>query len=183
MNNALFCFAFEQLDDPIYRTIKNVYNVVFNSDYGNKNLTANNSLGSINYYFDWTRLPEGEYQVSTSLSSSTDSNTTNFGVLSVFCDFGQGNSTVFMPANLSGQRVASSNFLSMVYIEQAASVGPLVCYNDYTLPVFLNSRPENSNVNLYILQGYTGQTIYSEPIATVMNYTITFTFRWLGQKY
>jgi hypothetical protein len=183
MNNALFGFAFEQLDDPIYRTIRNVYNVVFNSDYGENNSNVDNSLGTKRYYFDWTRLPKGEYEVSTTLLTSTDLGGILFSSFSVFCDFGQGNSTVFMPSNLSGQRVSHTTFLSVVFIEQAGGTGPLVCYSDYSPPIFLNSRPSNNDVNLYIRSTYTSQLYYSEPLTTDMNYTITFTFRWLGEKY
>ena len=180
---CLFAFAFEQLDDPIYRTIKNVYNVVFNSEYGANNSTTDNSLGTKRYYFDWTRLPEGEYEVSTSLSTSSDQgSTTNFGSFTVFCDLGQGNSTTFTATTLSGAKVSNNNFLSVVFCEQSGSVGPLVCYRDYSPPVFLHARPSNSNVNVYILSTYSGQFYYSKALGINMNYTIAFTFRWLGQK-
>lgn len=183
MNNALFGFAFEQLDDTIYRTMKNVYNVVFNSEYGLNNSTTDNSLGNKNYYFDWSRLPLGEYEVSTALHTSTDSSVTaNFASFSIFADFGQGNSTVFMPSNLSNQRVSSSNFLSIVHCEQAGSAGPLVAYRDYSPPVFLNDRPSNSNVIIRINQTYSAQGYYSRALGVNMNYTICFTFRWLGNR-
>lgn len=184
MNNALFGFAFEQLDDPIYRSIKNVYNVVFNSDYGENNSTVDNSLGTKRYYFDWSLLPKGEYEVSTSMTTSDDSyQGINYASYTIFCDLGQGNSTVFTPSNVSNQKVKFSNFLSVVFCEQTGSKGPLVCYRDYSPPVFLNSRPSNSDVNLYIYSTYTGQFYYTRPILSIMNYTLCFTFRWLGETY
>ena len=181
MNNALFGFAFEQLDDPIYRTVKNVYNVVFNSEYGLNNSTTDNSLGTKNYYFDWSLLPQGEYEVSTNMYTSTDTST-NYSSYTIFCDFGQGDKTVFIPSSITNSEVPSTNFLSVVFVEQSGSAGPLVCYSDYSPPVFLTSRPSNNNVNLYINSIYTGQYYYSRALGINMNYTINFTFRWLGQK-
>lgn len=180
-NSAIFGFAFEQLDEPIYRSIKNVYNVVFNSDYGESIVTTDNSLGSKRYYFDWSLLPKGEYEVSTSMTTSDDSyQYINYAPFSIFCDLGQGNLTVFTPTNKSNQKVKSSDFLSIVFCEQTGSIGPLVCYRDYSPPVFLNSRPSNNNVNLYINSTYTGQFPYAKPTGSIMNYTLCFTFRWLG---
>ncbi len=184
MNNALFGFAFEQLDDPIYRTVQSVYNVVFNSVYGSNNSTTDNSLGTENYYFNWQQLPEGEYEVSTAMHTSTDSsNSISYSSFSIFADFGQGNSTVFMPSNVSNQRVSSTNFLSVVFYEQSGSTGPLVSYRDYSPPVFLHARPSNNNLDVYILSTYSGQFYYSRPLGTNMNYTICFTLRWLGSRY
>jgi hypothetical protein len=183
MSNAVYGFAFEQLDDPIYRTVKNVYNVVFNSDYGANGTTSNNSLGWKRYFFDWTRLPEGEYEVSTIMHTSTDpSNVANFSGYQISCDFGQGGSTVFMPTSLSNARMPYDDFLCMVFVEQPGSVGPLVAYRDYTPPVFLQSRPYNYDVNIYINNHYISQGYYSRTTGVDMDYTICFTFRWLGNR-
>lgn len=181
---GLFCFAFEQLDDPIYRTIKNVYNVVFNSEYGVNNSTVDNSLGTKQYFFDWSQLPQGQYELTTSMLTSNDpTNVNNYSGFTIFSDFGQGNRTVFYPSNASRVRPRTNDFLSLVVLEDAYSIFPLVSYQDYTPPIFLDSRPNNNIVNLYINQTYYQQYYMSRPIGNDMNYTITFTFKWLGEKY
>ena len=115
MDNALYGFAFEQLDDPIYRTIKNVYNVVFNSELGTSGVTTNNSLGWKRYFFDWSQLPQGEYEVSTTFNTSADpTNASNYTSFQITCDLGQANSTVFMPTSLSGARMPYANFLCRI---------------------------------------------------------------------
>ncbi len=106
----------------------------------------------------------------------------NYSSYSIFCDLGQGNETVFTPSNISNQNVPSANFLSVVFCEQSGSIGPLVCYRDYSPPVFLYSRPSNNDVNLYINSTYSGQFYYTRPVLSIMNYTLCFTFRWLGDR-
>ena len=187
-NAALIGFSFEMLDDPIYRTIQTSYKIVFNSDYAEKNVQTGNSLGNLSYYFDWTQLKQGEYLVSCSLFSSDDPLATNptyynYGSNAVYADIGQGNSSVFHVKSSIGAGMRDSNFLCLAPFIRPASIFPIVSFNDMTPPIFLNKRPTNNFLNIYIYTLYSPQYPFGRPTGTLMNYTLVMNFKWLGEKY
>ena len=183
-NMAIFGFSFEQLDDPIYRTIKSSYNIVFNSEYAGLNSTTNNDLGNLNYFFDWKQLKQGQYNVTCSLLTSDDSSSSiNFGSYAIFCDLGQGNNSVFGAMSSSGGKLKDVNFLSLARIVKPVSKLPLISFNDSTPPIFLNSRPTNNNITIFILSSYSTQIFFTRPLGTIVNYTLCLNFQWLGENF
>lgn len=187
-NTALFGFAFEMLDDPIYRTIKSTYNVVFNSEYGLRtypNGTVYNSFGSIRYFFDWEQLKKGEYLVTASLFTSDDpTSTVNFSCQSIYCDLGQGNNSVFNVKSQSGGNMNSNinTFIGIAPYTRASSLLPIISYRDSTPPIYLRQRPPNNFVDVTIRNHYVAQFILERSSATSMNYTLCLNFQWLGDR-
>lgn len=184
---SIIGFSFEMLDDPIYRTIKSNYTVVFNSDYADKNNTSNNSIGNLSYNFDWTQLKQGEYLVSCSLFSSDDPLATNpayynYSSNAIYADLGQGNSSVFHVKSPSGQTMKDSNFLCLAPYIRPASILPFISFDDMTPPIFLSQRPSNNLITIYIYTLYQPQFNFARPLGTVMNYTLAMNFKFLGHR-
>lgn len=176
--------SFEQLDDPIPRSIKNAYRVVFNSPIG----TMNTLFGDYSFYYDWSTLPEGEYLVTMSFI------TNNIGVVntlyagnSIFIDLGQANSTVFYASNQANFNVRNKNFVGMTLYSGTNTLGagavlPIYANSDTTKPIYLKSRPTNNNVNVLILSDYSSQFVL-DMISTndnLYNYTLILDFNLLG---
>lgn len=188
-NTALFGFAFEMLDDPIYRTVRNTYNVIFNSERGNRiypNGTGFNSFGAISYYFDWTQLKEGEYLVYASLFTSDDSTLSiNYSCEGVYIDLGQGDSTVFNVKSSTGGNMTRNvnTFVCIAPFIRAGATLPLHSYSDMTPPIFLNSRPKNNLVSVYILNQYLAQFVLEKASTVSLNYTLCLNFQYLGERY
>lgn len=189
-NTALFGFAFEMLDDPIYRTVRNTYNIILNSENGTKigNATGYNSLGAMNYYFDWDLLKKGEYLVYTSLVTSDDplyATAYNGSTNSVYIDFGQGNKTVFNVKSSSGGNMNRNvnYFLAIAPYIRPNSYFPIISYRDSTPPIFLTERPTNNTISVYLLNGYLPQYIFERQNPAPMNYTLCLNFQYLGEKY
>jgi hypothetical protein len=187
-NTALFGFAFEMLDDPIYRTVRNTYNIVFNSENGTKNYAnvTMNSFGDITYYFDWTQIKQGEYLVTATLyTSKDDTGTINYSCQSIYCDLGQGNNSVFNVKSQSGGNLNQNinTFLGIAPYTLAPSLLPIIAYRDSTPPIYLSQRPTNNLVRVTIRNHYMAQFILERLLAVSMNYTLCLNFQWLGEKY
>lgn len=185
VSTSRIILSMEQLDDPIPRSIKNSYQVVFNSTLGTMN---NNFLGDYSYYYDWTTIPQGEYLVTmTFLTNNISVVDTKYSGNSVFIDLGQANSTVFYPSNQANYNVVNKNFVGMLLFQGVNTLGstanpPYYCNSDTTKPLYLKSRPTNNDVNVLILTDYKEQYILNM-ISTndpLYNYTLCLTFNLLG---
>ena len=178
-NLSMFVLSMEMLDDPIPRSVKNMYNVVFNSENGTSTLSNSNF---VNYKFDWGCLPKGRYQVNTTLMTS-DILYNFFPIISIYCDLGQANKTVYYVSNSSGGRAASSNFVAMLFptgsnLNGSGSAGGLYSYNDQNQGIYLENRPTNNDVAVYVRTSYPTGLLAD---LTDINYTLVFNFQWLGE--
>lgn len=177
---CIFVLSMEMLDDPIPRNIKNSYNIVFNSTSGNSTLP-----NSINYQFDWGRLPRGKYQFRTTMMTSKDDNaTTFFGPICIFCDLGQGSQTVHFVRNQSTVRPAIVNLVAVLFatgnnINGSGATGALYTYKDQNAPIYLENRPSNNDVLIELRSAYSG--LFLPNLPATLNYTIVFHFQWLGE--
>lgn len=177
--------SMEQLDDPIPRSIKNSYQVVFNSSLGTMN---NNMLGNYSFYYDWTTLPQGEYLVNMTFLTNNISVVDNrYAGNSIFIDLGQANNTVFFPSGQDNYNVVNKNFVGMLLFSGTNTLGqgasaPFYCNSYTTKPLYLRSRPTNNDVNVLILTDYKQQYIL-DMISTndpLYNYTLCLTFNLIS---
>lgn len=175
--------SMEQLDDPIPRTIKTSYKIVFNSLDG----YDNGILGNLSYFYDWATIPKGEYLVRmTFITNGTSINETKYGGNSIYIDLGQGNSTVFFPTNQDNFNFRSKNFVGMSLYHGTNGLGqgsclPIYSNNNTTKPIYLKSRPSNNDVNILILTDSKYQ--YGFGLVTspsLYNYTLILDFNLLG---
>ncbi len=176
--------SMEQLDDPIPRSIKTSYQVVFNSSIG----TMNTLFGDYTFYYDWNTIPEGEYLVTMSFITNNIAVVNNlYSGNSIFIDLGQANSTVFYASNQANFNVRNKNFVGMTLFSGTNTLGstavlPLFANSDTTKPIYLRSRPTNNNVNVLILSDYSPQFVL-DMISTndpLYNYTLVLNFNLLG---
>lgn len=176
--------SFEQLDDPIPRSIKTSYQVVFNSPIG----MMGTYFGDYTFYYDWTTIPEGEYLVNMSfITNQTTATEIKYSGNSIFVDLGQANSTVFYASNQANFNVRNKNFVGMTLFSGTNTLGagatlPIYSNNDTTKPIYLKSRPTNNNVNVLILNDYSPQFILGMITANnpLYNYTLVLNFNLLG---
>lgn len=180
VNISRIILSFEQLDDPIPRSIKTSYQVIFNSSLG----VMNSIFGIYSFYYDWANIPQGEYLVNMSFTTNNIAVVdTKFSGNSIYIDLGQGNSTVFIPSNQANYDVSNKNFVGMTLFQGTNGLGqgaqfPLYSNSDTTKPLYLKSRPINNNVDVLILSDYKQQypldmTSTNDPL---YNYTLVLTF-------
>jgi hypothetical protein len=167
----------EMLDDPIPRSIKNAYNIVFNSLNGTSTLP-----NSVSYQFDWERLPRGKYLVNTTMMTSRDENNIIlYSPISLNCDLGQTNQTVFFPSNQAGGRLSKLNFVAVLFATgttiNGGSRDALDTYRDQNVGIYLENRPSNNTVLIELRNSF--QAFQNYPVT--FNYTVVFHFQWLGE--
>lgn len=176
--------SFEQLDDPIPRSIKTSYQVVFNSSMG----TMDQIFGRYYYDYDWNTIPEGEYLVNMSfITNSLSVIDTKFAGNSIFIDLGQYNQSVFYASNQANFNVVNKNFVGMTLYSGINTLGqsgttPIYANSDTTKPIYLKSRPSNNNVQVQILTDYSPQGAL-DMLSTndpLYNYTLVLNFNLLG---
>lgn len=171
--------SMEQLDDPIPRSIKTSYQVVFNSTLG----TMNGGFGSYSYFFDWSTIPQGEYLVNMSMISNGNiANPIIYSTCSVYIDLGQ-DDTVFFPSNQQNYNIRNKSFVGFCPLSGTNTLGqggcpPLYSNHNTTKPLYISSRPTNNNVIVNILSDYKEQ--YAISLASIYNYTLILNFNLLG---
>ena len=142
------------------------------------------TTNSNSFFFDWSQLPESKYKVSfTFVSGVSPGYFSNAYPCNLFCDLGQGsNMTIASPQTSSVNY--SSSFLGCLQIREclASLAGNLPEYEPFLVaetntnaPIYLDNRPRNNNVNIYMLGvvSSTGGTAYLPASGA---YTLTLTF-------
>lgn len=119
-----------------------IYNIALNSDLG-----AGANTNSKSYYFDWGRIPEGQYILSFTLQTSV----VNIGAVQqplIFIDFGTGSNN-FMVG--SDRTAYNSNFLGVIQPVQISATSFYLANTTNNTPTYIDFRPTKNNFIVDIL--------------------------------
>jgi hypothetical protein len=149
-----------------------IYNVVFNSAIGAG--ATNNET----FFYDWSQLEEGRYKCSFSFMSGHNPAAFADGnnVANLFMELGQGAYTA-IAANSSGSVYLPSYIGSLETrsIPTAAGAGTNVNYYYASTvtnpPFYLDNRPRNNNINIYMATNGANQSTAFTPVTGP--YTLT----------
>ena len=158
-------------------TKKRIYNFVLNSNFG-----GNTPVTSSTFFVDWSVLPEGEYKVSftfTSALAGTDIVITTNAV--VYLDLGQASTSIIESSAALSTNTYRGGFLGCLrqnsFAVGATTVTDYITflYADTTTnpPVYILSRPKNSQVSVDIHTSSTSTTTNFSPIG---DYVLTLSF-------
>ena len=158
-------------------TKKRIYNFCLNSNFGGAT-----PVTSSTFFIDWSVLPEGEYKVSFTFTSSIASadlgNTTN---AVIYLDLGQASSSIIEPSAALSANTYRGGFLGC--LRQSSYGTGTTTLSDYITflyadtntnpPVYILTRPRNNSVSVDIHTGSTTTTTNFTPIGA---YVLTLSF-------
>ena len=131
-----------------------VFNIVFMSSQGSGNIYSRT------YFFDWSKLPQGQYTGTFSFTSAAGSISPS--CVNIFVDLGFG--TQYSASTINGVQLTTSTF----YIGSALTTPYGIIGNSYLSasipnnpPFTLLNRPSNNNVNVRILNNDANQTNFT----------------------
>ena len=135
---------------------------VFNSDIG-----AGNSL-SEQFYVDWSRIPDKRYKVTFTFMSSAFA-VTNTNLVNIFIDLSSSSTIIAQNLNvLTSNRVG---YLGTLWWSGSGANNYLRAQTVDNVPIWLDSRPTNTNVKIEMKDNGATQT---NPYDTVIGpYTLT----------
>ena len=153
------------------------YNFVLNSNFGGRTPETSST-----FFVDWSVLPEGEYKVSftfTSSVASTDILITTNAV--VYLNLGQVSTSIIESSAALSNNAYRSDFLGCLRPTgyQVGTTTPtdyltfLYADTNTNLPVYLFSRPKNNSVSVDIHTSSTTTTTNYSPIGS---YVLTLSF-------
>jgi hypothetical protein len=135
-----------------------IYNIVFMSSQGT------GTIANRNYYFDFSKLPEGKYTGTFAFVSAAGNFTTSCA--NVFCDLGF--ARTYAAATINGSSLSTSTFYIGSVLSSPIS-NTANCYLVAALPnnapFSLSNRPTNNNVNIRILNNDANQTAFATELA------------------
>ena len=156
---------------------KRIYNFCLNSNFGGRTPATSSS-----FFIDWSVMPEGEYKVSFTFTSTialTDlGNSTN---AVVYLDLGQASTSIIESSAALSTNTYRGGFLGCLR-QNSFAVGTTTVvdyitflYADTTTnpPVYLFTRPRNNNVSVDIHTSSTTTTTNYSPIGA---YVLTLSF-------
>ena len=140
-----------------------IYNVHFNSTQGT------GSIGSRKYFFDWSKLPNGQYRCT--FSFVTVAGTTTVACANIFMDLGQSN--VYVAGSLTNGQLPSNTF----YIGNAGvtSIGAngYLYAETFTNPAFyLSNSPSSNEVTIRVLINDAVQSVYTPELRYSLNLSL-----------
>jgi hypothetical protein len=160
-------------------TKKRIYNFCLNSNFG-----GNTPATSSTFFIDWSVLPEGEYKVSFTFTSSiagTDLGNTNNAV--IYLDLGQASTSIIESSAALSNNTYRSGFLGCLR-PTSYSTGSTTVTDQVTFlyadtitnpPVYILSRPRNNSVSVDIHTSSTTTTTNYTPIGA---YVLTLSFEY-----
>jgi len=158
---------------------KRIYNFVLNSNFGGATPATSST-----FFVDWSVLPEGEYKVSFTFTSSiagTDlGNTTN---AIIYLELGQASTTIIEASSALSNNTYRGGFLGCLrqdsYATGATTVTDQVTFlyadTNTNPPVYILSRPRNNSVCVDI---HTGSTTTSTNFTPIGTYVLTLSFEY-----
>ena len=158
-------------------TKNRIYNFCLNSNFGGATPSTSST-----FFVDWSVLPEGEYKVSftfTSTAASTDlANTVN---AVIYLDLGQASTSIIEASAANAANTYRGGFLGC--LRQASYATGTTTPTDYITflyadiinnpPVYILTRPRNNSVSVDIHTGSTTTTTNFSPIGA---YVLTLSF-------
>ena len=156
---------------------KRIYNFCLNSNFGGATPATSST-----FFIDWSIMPEGEYKVSFTFTSSitgTDlGNTTN---AVIYLDLGQASTSIIEASTANAFNTYRSGFLGC--LRQTSYATGTTTPTDYITflyadtttnpPVYILNRPNNSNISVDIHTSSTSTTTNFSPIGA---YVLTLSF-------
>ena len=162
-----------------YITKNRIYNFCLNSNFG-----GNTPATSSTFFVDWSVLPEGEYKVSftfTSSIASSDLGNSNNAV--IYLDLGQASSSIIEPSAALSANTYRGGFLGC--LRQTSYQTGATTPTDYITflyadtitnpPIYILSRPRNNNVSVDIHTSSTSTTTNFSPFGA---YVLTLSFEY-----
>jgi hypothetical protein len=158
-------------------TKKRIYNFCLNSNFGGKTPATGST-----FFIDWSVMPEGEYKVSFTFTSTmplTDlGNSTN---AVIYLDLGQASTSIIESSVANSVNAYRGGFLGCLrqssFAVGATTVTDYITflYADTTTnpPVYIFTRPRNSQVSVDIHTSSTSTTTNFSPIG---DYVLTLSF-------
>lgn len=158
-------------------TKNRIYNFCLNSNFG-----GNTPATSSTFFVDWSVLPEGEYKVSftftSSIASSDLGNTTN---AVIYLDLGQASTSIIEASAANAANTYRGGFLGC--LRQTSYATGTTTPADYITflyadtitnpPVYILTRPRNNNVSVDIHTSSITTTTNFSPIGA---YVLTLSF-------
>jgi hypothetical protein len=150
-----------------------VYNVVLNSALG----TVVSAFNQYTFFYNWGQLPEGRYKVTFSFMSSAGT-LLNTSVCNVFMDLGQ--KYINFGNNSSNSSVINytRQYLGMLRYSATGANSYLFAEENMNPPIYLNNRPTNNNIDVFMRNSNATQSAYSFTTAPA-NYTLVLNFELL----
>lgn len=161
------------------------YNVVVNSIFCTSE-TAGQLNSDKKYYIDWSAImPQGEYELTFTFISETNSLTSLANLPLIYVDFlSQANIDAVQP----GYQATSSHFLGMLYpsvIHQPTDSSILRADRNSNNPIFLVNRPHNNEFRVQVLNNnnppipWVDDAVAPESLAP---YVLNLHFKLLNQR-
>ena len=143
-----------------------IYNIVLMSAIGNGPTVASET-----FFYDWTQLPDIPYRVSFTFHCITMTPNNTVGAV-VYIDLGQSYNTIASSQN-SNAIGYHSHYLELLRLADTSSNSAYFADTTTNLPTYLNGRPQNSNIQVQVLQNNATNT---EVTPFVGPYTLTLSF-------
>jgi len=156
---------------------KRIYNFCLNSNFGGATPATSST-----FFIDWSVMPEGEYKVSftfTSTMPATDlGNSTN---AVIYLDLGQASTSIIEASAANAFNTYRGGFLGCLrqssYAVGATTVTDYITFlyadTNTNPPIYILTRPRNSNVSVDIHTSSTTTTTNFSPIGA---YVLTLSF-------
>jgi len=161
----------------MYEMKKRIYNFCLNSNFGGRTPATSSS-----FFIDWSVLPEGEYKVSFTFTSTIPTsdlgNSTN---AVIYLDLGQASTSIIEASAANAFNTYRGGFLGCLrqtsYAVGATTLADYITflYADINTnpPIYILTRPRNSNVSVDIHTSSTTTTTNFSPIG---DYVLTLSF-------
>jgi hypothetical protein len=168
-----------QNNHEMYEKKKRIYNFCLNSNFG-----GNTPATSSTFFIDWSVLPEGEYKVSFTFTStialSDLGNTTN---AVIYLDLGQASQSIIEPSASLANNTYRGGFLGCLrqssYAVGATTLADYITFlyadTNTNPPVYILTRPRNNSVSVDIHTSSTTTTTNFSPIGA---YVLTLSFEY-----
>jgi hypothetical protein len=156
-------------------TKNRIYNFCLNSNFGGRTPETSST-----FFVDWSIMPEGEYKVSftfTSTMPATDLGSTTNAV--IYLDLGQSSTNIIEPSYALANNTYRGGFLGCLrqtsYSVSADYVTFLYADTNTNPPVYILTRPRNNSVSVDIHTSATSTTTNFSPIGA---YVLTLSFEY-----
>jgi hypothetical protein len=133
-----------------------IYNIVLMSSQGT------GTIASRQFYFDFSKLPAGEYTGNFSFVSASGTFTTS--CCNIFCDLGQG--TTYSALTTSGVALSTSTYYLGSAVASPVGTSWYMCASLPNNPPFtLFNKPPNNSITVKILNNDSNQSAFATELA------------------
>ena len=138
----------------------------------NNNAAAPNT--SLNYYFDWSILPDQPYQVHFTFLGEINDLSAGNDLAMLYLDFGCGTNNFAVKSGSYGAN--TSNFLGFLRPERLVASSFLYAEDSTNTPIFIKGRPRNNNFTVDILNNASSPTYFVPATGNLAPYAIQLRF-------